>query len=64
MPDTRKPREGRSTRTVQTVIIETWGGWPWIGRCDDCRVQSPGQRTRDEAQEWVASHLHTQHDLS
>jgi hypothetical protein len=73
MPDTREAREGRGDRrggaaaqareVVRTVIVETWGGWPWIGRCDDCSVQSPGQRTRHEARLWVESHLHVCHEI-
>jgi hypothetical protein len=74
MPDAREPREGNGDRrggasapgravAVRTVVVETWGGWPWIGRCDDCLVQSPGQRTSQEATTWVESHLHVCHEI-
>jgi len=68
MPDTREPREGHGAATtvralVRTVVVETWGSWPWVGRCDDCAVQSPNQRTSQEASLWVESHLHVCHEI-
>lgn len=72
MPDTRDPREGRGDRrvgtpgpvaAVRTAVVQTWGSWPWIGRCDDCSVQSPGQRTSQEAGLWLESHLHVCHEI-
>lgn len=70
MPDARGTREGRGDRqgagasaVVRTVVEQTWGSWPWIGRCDDCSVQSPSQRTQQEASTWVESHLHICHEI-
>lgn len=53
----------RSAEHVPVTIFHTRGGWPWKCRCEVCGVDSPSQRTRDEAQAWAESHYHAFHEV-